>query len=947
MFRPYLGAAALALFTLPMRAQTQGVFPYRYHIDDLENGLRLVTIPTPFPEIVAVYIAVSVGSRNEVEPGKSGFAHFFEHMMFRGTKSRSASEQAAIFKQIGAARNAFTEDDCTVYHTTFGKEDLETVLELEADRFMNLEYSQKDFRTEAMAVFGEYNKNSSNPIRKLQEVLRDTAFTTHTYKHTTMGFLPDIVAMPKQYEYSKTFFTRWYKPENTTLLVVGEVERDRVLSLVKKHWSPWQKGFQPIVIPSEPAQTAPKVVHVPWPTPTQPWVTVAFRGPAVDDTQKDMPTLDVIGRLWFGQSSELYQRLYVKEQKVEALGASFPDHVDPHLVQIMARVRKPEDVAYVRDQILATCERAKHEAVDQERLQDVKRNLRYGFVASLSSSDAIANALIGYLARARTPATVDKIYALYDQVTTADVKEYSAKYFRTESRTIATLSEKPLPGFEKAENAQASRDIPVLAQPSDSPLVTLRLILKTGAAYDPKGKDGIANLLARFLVSSSTSKRSYEQIVKELYPMAATVSAQVDKEMTVFSGTVHKDNLEPFYGVFKEMLLEPGWQQVDLDRVKADVVAFLDDQLRRSNDEELGKEILQAVCHAGHPYEHHNAGTLEAIKALTLDDLKSLHQQWKGALFSSAGVLGLAGGYPEGFAQRVRDDLAQVPAPESGPGNLRIQPADWGARAQMPRPTEPTANTLTIVQKPTRATGIHIGFPIEVTRAHPDFAALWLVRSWLGEHRSENSFLYQRLREIRGLNYGDYAYIEYFPRGMFQFTPDPNHARRSQIFEIWIRPVPQENGPFALRAAWYELDKLCRNGLSQQDFAATRAFLSKSVNLLVDTQEARLGHALDSHFYGTPEFVPWIKGELAALTLEKVNAAIGKHLRSNRLHFVVVTQDAARFRDVWLKQEPAEITYQSKPADAVLEEDRIIGALAIPLALEHVRILPIEQVFAR
>src|SRR5204863_9593598 len=127
---------------------------------------------------------------------KSGFAHFFEHMMFRGTKAYPPDKYNAIINAAGARQNAFTTDDFTNFHTTFAKEDLARVLEIEADRFQHLEYSEADFKTESRAVLGEYNKNSANPIQKLYEVMRDNAFTTHTYKHTTMGFLKDIEDMP-------------------------------------------------------------------------------------------------------------------------------------------------------------------------------------------------------------------------------------------------------------------------------------------------------------------------------------------------------------------------------------------------------------------------------------------------------------------------------------------------------------------------------------------------------------------------------------------------------------------------------------------------------------------------------------------------------------------------------------------------------------------------------
>ncbi len=244
-----LGCAALA-----WAAQPQKVFPYEFSQEDLPNGLRLVTVPTDYANIVAVYIVVQTGSRNEVEPGHTGFAHLFEHLMFRGTEKYPPEKYNQTLNRIGASSNASTSDDLTVYHTTFSKEDLETVLAMEADRFQHLKYAEPEFKTESLAVLGEYNKNSASPFSKLNEVMQDTAFDKHTYKHTTMGFLKDIQDMPNQYEYSLKFFDRYYRPEYTTIIVVGDVKAKAVRALVDKYWGEWKRGSYKPEIPVEPAQ---------------------------------------------------------------------------------------------------------------------------------------------------------------------------------------------------------------------------------------------------------------------------------------------------------------------------------------------------------------------------------------------------------------------------------------------------------------------------------------------------------------------------------------------------------------------------------------------------------------------------------------------------------------------------------------------------------------------
>ena len=303
----------LLLLCLPAMAFTQQpprkLFPYNYTIDDLPNGLRLVTVPTDYPNLVAAYIVVQTGSRNEVEPGKSGYAHFFEHMMFRGSENFTPAQRDAILKRAGASSNAYTWDDLTVYHEVFSKDDLDRVMQLEADRFQRLRYSPDVYRTEALAVLGEYNKNSADPTQKLYEVLRDTAFDKHTYKHTTMGFIKDIEDMPNQYDYSLEFYKRYYRPEYTTIALIGDVTRERALELTKKYFGEWKRGNYVPQIPAEPRQTAPRTKHVDWPSQTLPQMFVAFRGPAYSDESKNKAALDLLAPIAFGENSELYQRL--------------------------------------------------------------------------------------------------------------------------------------------------------------------------------------------------------------------------------------------------------------------------------------------------------------------------------------------------------------------------------------------------------------------------------------------------------------------------------------------------------------------------------------------------------------------------------------------------------------------------------------------------------------
>jgi len=415
------------------------IFPYKYDIEDLDNGLRLITVKTGYPNLIALYIVVRAGSRNEIEPGKSGFAHLFEHLMFRGTDRFSSEQYDEILKNAGADHNAYTADDRTVYHVVFSSEDLEQMMMIEADRFQNLKVPIDLFKTETRAVLGEYNKNASSPLTRLLEVTRDTAFTTHTYKHTTMGFIRDIENMPNMYEYSLEFFDRYYRPENTTIIVAGDVGSESVLPLVNKYWGSWQRGVYTAVVPAEPAQNSPRHAHIDWPTPTLPWVIVAYKGPAYSDRRKDMPVMDLISHLGFSESSDLYQRLVIREQKVDILMPLFEDHQDPFLVMVAARVKDPADIHGVSDHIISTFDSFKKAEVPGERLEGVKSHMRYDFALRLDNSQAIAAALAPYVALAGEPETVNRLFDTYAGIDPSDVQHMANKYFDISRSTIVTL----------------------------------------------------------------------------------------------------------------------------------------------------------------------------------------------------------------------------------------------------------------------------------------------------------------------------------------------------------------------------------------------------------------------------------------------------------------------------------------------------------------------------
>ncbi len=945
-------------------AATDKIFDMPYLMRDLENGLRVIVVQTDYPDIVTIQIPVQTGSRNEVEEGKTGFAHFFEHMMFRGTEQYSQEEYSEILKKAGADQNAYTTDDYTNYHITFTKDDLEKVIELEADRFQNLAYTESQFRTEALAVKGEYLKNFSNPLSKMFERISDLMFDEHTYEHTTMGFIEDIEAMPDQMEYAELFFDRWYRPEKTVVILVGDVDPEETFELVKQYWGSWQPGDYEIDVPVEPPLPGPRYEHLQWESPTQPWLTMTYRGPAFIPTEPDMPALDVVAAVYFSDSSELYKKLVIDEQWVDQLIAYFPNQIDPGMLLIAARLTDSAHAPAVRGAINETLATVRTELVSEDKLAQTKSRLRYGFTSQLDNSGSIGEILAEFVQYSRTPETINEVYRSYDALTPEQIRDVANRYFVDSQRVTLTLSsDEAMEGIDglasldelaaakgmsdaTRETATAAKDIPDLlvpetdspapvdfvAKPSaTSPLVDVAFIVHAGSGFDPDGKKGLAALTAALIADGGSEAMAIDDINKAMYPIAAGFGAQVDKEMTRLSGQVHKDNLDTWYSLVRGQLLFPAFSEDDVERVRTVLINGVRTDLVNNNDEELGKEVLYAAIYGpDHPYGTFNLGNSGDLESLTLDDVKEFYREY----YTVANItVALSGGYPESLLAKIGSDLQKL---------------DTGVRAMLPLPPAPLPDgrKALLVQKETPAVAVSFGFPIELRRGDPDWVALWLARSYLGEHRSFNSHLYQRIREERGMNYGNYAYIEYFPRGMFQFHPDTNLGRQQQIFQVWLRPLRSNNDAhFATRAAMYEIRKLIDEGISESDFEATRAYLSKFVSLLTDGQSRQLGYAVDSQYYGIPNFSDYVRTGLQDLTLEDVNRVIRENLSLDNVQFVFVTSDAGDLKARLVADQSSPMSYDAEKTQELLDEDAVISTLALGFAEADVGVIEAEAVF--
>jgi zinc protease len=482
------------------------------------------------------------------------------------------------------------------------------------------------------------------------------------------------------------------------------------------------------------------------------------------------------------------------------------------------------------------------------------------------------------------------------------------------------------PPTAAAQAATATIETVLLPSPQ-SPLVAVRLMLDVGSIHDPAGKEGLAALTALMVGQAGTTERTYSELADALYPMAASIEASTDREVTVIAGEVHRDTLADYTALLAEAFLRPAFAQADFERNKEQLLAYLTSTLRAANDEMLGLEALQGAIFAGHPYAHPPAGTVQGLAAITLDDVKRFYAQH----YTRANLLlGVAGGYPAGYVEGLVGRLAALPAGEAG-------------RMALPAPPKPEGRRFTLIDKDAGAVGIHIGYPLPVNRADDDYYPLMVANSYLGEHRTFHGRLMQQLRGLRGLNYGDYSYVEHWQAPPFTSNPSPNVPRRQQYFSVWVRPVRPETAHFALRNALYEVDRLAAGGMTKEDFELTRDFLVNYSKLWAQSLSDRLGFHMDGRFYDMPYYIEEIERRLAGLTVEQVNAAAKKYLTTGAYEAVLVTDDAAAVEAYLEAGEPSPITYNAEVPAEVLEADKAIQKL--PVEPTAIVVVPVAEVF--
>ena len=486
----------------------------------------------------------------------------------------------------------------------------------------------------------------------------------------------------------------------------------------------------------------------------------------------------------------------------------------------------------------------------------------------------------------------------------------------------APVPYKPLPAVEPMKLVV----IPV----ANKPIVSVRLVFRTGSVDDPAGKEGLTALTTRVLLEGGTKSLDSAQLLQALYPMAAELEGDTDKEFTTITGRVHRDRLSRFLEILAETLLAPRLEEKEFNRLRSEQLNAVKNRLRQENDEELSKAGLDALLYEGHPYRHFTGGTEAGLNALTLEDVKN---QWKNTFTQDRLIIGLAGGVDVALANQVKTTLGGLPATGS-------------KRADLPTAHGPQKTAL-IIERDTSSTAGNFGFSSPLRRDSPDFIPLFIALSYFGEHRQEHGVLYQEVRERRGLNYGTYAYAQHYRQEGWQSVPRPNILRSQQDVTFWLRPVKPDKAMFATRAVVHFLEQLRTQPIPTERFETARGFLAGATRIWTTTDQQKLGWAIDDVISGTPDFLGAVRSTLQTITPAQAQAVVQKYVSPGSLNLVFVTKDATGLAGALKSGELSPITYESPKSADVARDDALIAKEVLSIEPDQVRVIKAFEVMAR
>jgi zinc protease len=816
-----LPVAAQAPAPAVVAARPVDVPPLQFRDRTLANGMRVISAVDRSTATVGVQLFYKVGAKDD-PPRRSGFAHLFEHLMFKRTRNMPDEMFDRLTEDVGGQNNASTADDYTNYYATVPANHLQRILWAEADRMSSLIVDQGVFASERDVVKEELRQRVlADPYgRFFRYLIPDASYTTHPYRRPGIGSIEDLDAA--SLEDVKRFHATYYRPDNAVLVVVGNFNPAEFDRWVDRYFAPIKRpaATLPRVTAREPARSGPKTVTGYGPNVPLPAVAVTWQIP--EARHPDAPALAVLdGILSTGRSSRLYESLVYEKQLAQSAGSSMDINEHPGLLTAYAIMAGGKALDEGEQALLAEVERLRTQPPTPEELAEAKAEFVANAVRGRETAEGRAYAL-GFSAVVEgDPNRANTELARLQAVTAADVQRVAQRYLDPNRRvvvrdlpeserpggaaaTIAGGPQQPSPPAAAPQPTAAARPTPpagqqqqppapgpvvpitvptpaervlpnglrvIVATERDLPLVTAQMVVRSGAEVDPEGRAGLASMTAS-LLTTGAGGRSATEIAETVERLGASLNAGGGWDASRVTLSTTAPNLDAAAALMADVVRRPAFAPEELERLRTRTLDGLRVGLRQPGS--VASYVMGPVVFGGSGYGHPAGGTPQSVPRITREDAVQLHQTYyrpDNAVLVLTGDITPEAGFA--LAERLYGDWARPasPIPAATP------PAPAAARQR-----------VVVVDMPNSGqAAVYVAKP-GLRRSDPQYYTALVTDSLLGG--SYSSRLNQEIRIRRGLSYGANSIFD--PRreaGLFAAATQTKPESAAEVVDLVLAEV--------------------------------------------------------------------------------------------------------------------------------------------------------------
>ena len=840
----------------------------------LDNGLGVIILPDPSAPIFSLNTWFRVGSRNE-NPGRTGIAHLFEHLMFKATSNHPEGEFDRLMESRGASTNAGTWVDWTFYKETLGKNELDLALDLESDRMVNLLLDDDQLESERGVVENERRMVVDDSLMgTMSEELYSLAFDRHPYKWPTIGWMEDIQSI--SLNDCMDFYRRYYSPNNALLALVGDVDPVHAIGRISRYFGSLERQNVPQYesVTDAPLSSS-RRKEISWPTPTAK-ILMGYRCPGyMHPASAALSMLNIV--MFGGRSSRLYRDLVYESALASDVEGYMSPFAEEGLYEIGATLNPDVPIEVVESKILAALERVAVEGIEESELHKARNVMEAEFYRQLRTAEDRAYAVGFYETVAGDYRELNRRVQTHLEVSREAIRNAARRVFLESHRVVVTAvpvtenSVTPSKGPQMViptvivkvpdttfETEVAPGFLLVGETRRDLPVLFMNACMKGGSLADPPGKEGLVYMTGELLLSGA-GNRSRDQLSEDVESLGGALSVHVNHDASIVAGQVLSRNLDTFLEIFGDVLLRPQFDISELEQQKK--LQMMDIINGRDSDSHLVRRFFRQFLFRDHALGRPLLGWTPAVETIEREEVRELfsaHYRASNLIIAVAGDVD---------PKRLEDKLAMVLAemPVGGDGVVMIDP-----------PVLRPGRRALLVNKPSRAQDhIIFGHPCPPVSSD-DFVALQVANSAFGG--AFTSRLMEEIRIKRGWSYGAYSSI---PR-----------TRQGDAFILNTYTATSDT-PEALALCVRMYEEFAENGITQTELEAARDYLANQHLFLVDTAEKRVGlhletilKELDKDYF--EQFVDRVR----EVDLDQVNDAVRRHHQTRDMSYTIVCNTA-------------------------------------------------------